>query len=536
MTLYNLVMFIHALSIVALFLELVYVTTQKPSTMQNHIIELLITTLLMFVGYFLELKSTSLDMAFMGTVISYLGKPFILIYGFLIICDFYNVDLPKTTIYLMNALCGFISLSVVTTRSTHMYYATVDFNPLSKYEKLVLTRGPIYFVYLASIVVFFVASITVIVKELKRNKSKENKAYAFYFAMMLICSFLGYVVYISGLSKEYDATVFGLVGGIACLSVLFFRYKIFDVLTLAKDKSLENSPTGLVIIDENSEVSYANKLGRYILENIISATELKELKEENPLIKDNNTIYSIEKSVIDVHGKAASISFEFSDVTDSIKYQETLESEVKQRTDRIESIQRKVVNSFASVVEARSLETGEHIVRTSEYVRITIESLLEMGLYTDILTPDYIKCLVDVAPLHDIGKISISDSILLKPGRLDEKEYKQMKKHAELGSKVIETTMKGVENDYYVNMAMEVANYHHERWDGTGYPKKLKGEQIPLCARIMAIADTYDALVAKRCYKKAFTKKQAIAILKEESGTHFEPIIVEAFLKAIEKK
>jgi len=533
MTLYNLVMFIHALSIVAIFLELVYVTTQKPSTMQNHIIELLITTLLMFIGYFLELKSTSLDMAFMGTVISYMGKPFILVYGFLIICDFYNVDIPKRTIYLMNALCAFISLSVVTTRSSHMYYATVDFNPTSKYERLVLTRGPIYYVYLASIVVFFAASIFVIVKEVMKNKSKENKAYAFYFAMMLICSFIGYLVYITGLSKEYDATVFGLVGGIASLSVLFFRYKIFDVLTLAKDKSLENSPTGLVILNEEGLVSYANKLGRYIIDNVIEVEDLLKIKDTNSIIKDENAIYDVNRSEIDVRGQAASISYEFTDVTNSINYQERLETEVKQRTERIENIQRKVVNSFASVVEARSLETGEHIVRTSEYVRITIEALLEMGLYTETLTPDYVKCLVDVAPLHDIGKISIPDTILLKPGKLDDDEFKKMKKHAEIGGKVIETTMKGVENDDYVKIAMEVANFHHERWDGTGYPKKLKGTEIPLSARIMAIADTYDALVAKRCYKKAFTKKQAIAILKEESGTHFEPAIVEAFLKAI---
>ncbi len=534
MTTYNIIMTIHVLAIAAMFIELVYVTTQTPSKMQSHVACLLITTLLMFVGYYIELKSTTIEVAYTGTVITYLGKPFILLYGSLFICDFYNVHIPKHVIYIENVVAAFISFSVYTSPYFHLYYKSWSFNPDLIYSPLLLERGPVYGLYLFTVIAFFVLSITVIVRELIRNRTEENRVYAFYFSMMTVSGLAGYLIYLSGISNEYDTTIFGLIGGIICLSILFFRYKIFDVLTIAKDKSLENSPTGLIIIDENKKVSYANKLGMQLLNAAVTVDELQEIKDKTSRIRFNGFVYEIDKSIVEIHGRPASTSFEFTDITISSKYQDSLETEVKQRTEKIETMQRKVINSFASVVEARSLETGEHIARTSEYVRLTIESLKNSGLYTDILTDDYVKCLIEVAPLHDIGKISISDSILLKPGRLNDEEFDEMKKHAEIGAQVIETTMKGVEDDDYVEMAMEVAAYHHEKWDGKGYPHKISGSNIPLSARIMAIADTYDALIAKRCYKDAYSKEKAMEIIREESGTHFDPDIAEAFLKAIE--
>lgn len=155
----------------------------------------------------------------------------------------------------------------------------------------------------------------------------------------------------------------------------------------------------------------------------------------------------------------------------------------------------------------------------------------QMGYYTDILTDEYIELLVRAAPMHDIGKISISDLILRKQGKLTPEEFDIMKDHASEGGRIIRSVMSDIENKDYVDMAAQVAECHHEKWDGSGYPKGLCGEEIPLCARIMAIADVFDALVSKRCYKEAFSFDKAFGIIAGSSGTHFDPILTDVFLK-----
>ena len=134
------------------------------------------------------------------------------------------------------------------------------------------------------------------------------------------------------------------------------------------------------------------------------------------------------------------------------------------------------------------------------------------------------------ALMHDIGKIVVSDRILRKPGKLTEQEFEQMKKHAEVGGEVVREVLSGITDEEYLSFASDIATYHHERWDGTGYPKGLKGEDIPLSARIMAIADVFDALVSERCYKEAMSPEEAFKVIKEESGSHFDPNLAEVFL------
>ena len=157
--------------------------------------------------------------------------------------------------------------------------------------------------------------------------------------------------------------------------------------------------------------------------------------------------------------------------------------------------------------------------------------LVKEKLYSDILTDSYIKNMCKAAPLHDIGKIRISDLILQKPGRLTEEEFAEMKKHTVYGSEIIYEIMGGLEDDNYIKIAAQIAEYHHERWDGTGYPEGLAGEDIPLCARIMAFADVFDALYAERCYKKPVRPvSKVLGIIEEGKGTQFDPVITDVFL------
>lgn len=197
--------------------------------------------------------------------------------------------------------------------------------------------------------------------------------------------------------------------------------------------------------------------------------------------------------------------------------------------------QSEMVMGFATLVENKDGSTGGHIKRTSLYVRLLAEELLRKGYYVDVLTKDYMKNLCKAAPMHDIGKISVPDMILQKPGKLTEEEFETIKRHTVDGGKIIQQTFGHLENDQYAEMAYAVARYHHEKWNGKGYPEGLKMMEIPLCARIMAIADVFDAVSQSRCYRNAMPLEQCFNIILEGSGKDFEPILVEVFLEIKDK-
>ena len=174
--------------------------------------------------------------------------------------------------------------------------------------------------------------------------------------------------------------------------------------------------------------------------------------------------------------------------------------------------------------------TGSHIKRTAAYVNLVLRGLLKKRYYEDVLDDEHCEACVAAAPLHDIGKITVSDTILCKPGRLTIDEFSIMQTHAEKGGQMIAETLTGMESSLILATAVDMATYHHEKWNGTGYPYSLKGDEIPLSARIMSIADVFDALVSKRCYKPAMSYDEAFRIISSESGKHFDPKITEVFL------
>ncbi|MGF1755418.1 two-component system response regulator [Vibrio makurazakiensis] len=213
------------------------------------------------------------------------------------------------------------------------------------------------------------------------------------------------------------------------------------------------------------------------------------------------------------------------------KHNDLLEEKVKMRTHELESLQGATISAMASLAETRDNETGNHIRRTQRYVKVLAEELLRLNLYKDQLRPESLMALYKSAPLHDIGKVGIPDQVLLKPGKLTEEEFDIMKAHALLGREVIETVEESIDfsSDFLV-YAKEIAYCHHEKWDGSGYPQGLKGENIPLSARLMAIADVYDALISKRVYKPPFSHEQSVQIITEGRDQHFDPVLIDIFL------
>ncbi len=201
---------------------------------------------------------------------------------------------------------------------------------------------------------------------------------------------------------------------------------------------------------------------------------------------------------------------------------------------KLSEAQQVTIETVINLVETRDPETGQHVVRTQHYARALVLQLRQEGLFSDILTDEYIEMLYNSTPLHDIGKVGIPDRVLLKPGKLDDDEFETMKTHTCLGRDLLEKARKNNEDNFYLQMGAQIAGTHHEKWNGKGYPDGLCENEIPLCGRIMSICDVYDALISQRCYKPPFPHEKAMKIILEEKGVMFDPRLVEAF-EAIEE-
>lgn len=211
-----------------------------------------------------------------------------------------------------------------------------------------------------------------------------------------------------------------------------------------------------------------------------------------------------------------------------------LDKLVRLKTREVMQMRSAIIQTLASLAETRDDDTGKHIIRTQHYVKIMLDYLLEQDETDDYLTYELAEQIVLATPLHDIGKIGIPDSILLKPGPLTPEEFNIMKQHTILGKNAMEVARSATEQNDFFEVAINIAHFHHEHWDGSGYPEGLSHEQIPLSARLVALADVYDALISKRVYKEPLSHADASKIIIKGFGTHFDPNIVEAFLQNID--
>lgn len=211
------------------------------------------------------------------------------------------------------------------------------------------------------------------------------------------------------------------------------------------------------------------------------------------------------------------------------KHNYDLEDMVKEKVKEISESQIAAIFAIAKLSESRDGDTGKHLERTQGFCKLLAAGLGKLPGYQSIITPNYIENIYHASPLHDIGKVAIPDIILLKPERLSCNEFEMMKKHTSIGAETLQAVSRRYPRNSFINMGIAIAKSHHEKWDGGGYPEGLSGPDIPLSARIMAVADVYDALRSKRCYKRPFSHEESCRIILQDSGTHFDPNIVAAF-------
>lgn len=319
----------------------------------------------------------------------------------------------------------------------------------------------------------------------------------------------------------------------------------------------EGNPVGLLCVEINIE-DISTELGRYVRNIVIFAsifmvvvTIIYVAKVEYSLIypitsitnNANDFIKNIgdQKAMDDSVKKLEEVDIksdnEVGDLYTTINKMESDMAkqlrDIRQYTENILKMQNGLMVLMADMVETRDSDTGAHIQKTAEYVRIILEGLARKGYYNDIITPQYIEDVIRSAPLHDVGKLKIPDAILNKPGKLTDEEFEIMKTHSTAGKEIIDKAISNVEGEIFLREARNMAAYHHERWDGRGYPESLSGEDIPLSARVMAVADVFDALTSPRVYKPAFPVSKAIGIIEEGKGLQFDPKCVEVFIESL---
>lgn len=213
------------------------------------------------------------------------------------------------------------------------------------------------------------------------------------------------------------------------------------------------------------------------------------------------------------------------------KYNTQLEELVNEKVNEISESQMSTIFALVKLAESRDDETGDHVERTAELCKLMAICLRKYPKYSSIIDNEYIDNIYKASPLHDIGKVGIPDGILLKKGRLTKDEFLIMKSHVEIGYETLKEVHSKYEANAFLEMGMDITRYHHEKWDGTGYSMGIKGEEIPLSGRIMAIVDVYDALRSKRIYKEAFSHAKSVRLIKENRGKHFDPELVDIFIE-----
>lgn len=539
---FQLIVILQYIGIALLLFEIFYISTKWTSRPKILLLIFTIATLINNVGYLFEITSVTPETAIIGTKFSYLGKAFLPLIMALFTLQNCKIKLPQRVIKLLMIIHSLIIFLVLTSEHNTLYYSSVGYDyEGGLFPHLVLGHGIIYNCYMILIMAYMTILPIVMIYFMVKTEDKDDRRQLKYLLMMILVTWLGYYPFIMGLTAGYDTTAISYIVATVIFMYAVFHDKLFDTVDFAKDYVIDNLDDGLIVLGKNDELVFYNNLAVKLLPTLeknkgwdaINIVESYANNDEELFYEEK--VYNITEVPIIAEKQYGGKMFFLTDITDSYNYTERLKADVEEKTREINHIQRSVIASFANMVEARDGVTGLHIKNTSAYVEIIVNELKKLPKYKNVIDDETARIMVDAAPLHDIGKIAVKDSILTKPGKLTQEEFEMIKQHAVAGAQIIDETLAEVEKNEYLIIARNMAHYHHERWDGTGYPSGLKGEQIPLCARVMAIADVYDALRSKRSYKDGFSIEKSFQIMRESSGTHFDPDLLDIFLANVLK-
>ena len=400
-----------------------------------------------------------------------------------------------------------------------------------------------YYRYSAFLFLFIYALIAYKASKLNFSTRKRKQVLLLFFIPIL--TIITYAINLR-FAKNVLSTSITLFIGDLILMYLAHSGDIYDKDNVVLEEAAKGLSTALVVLDEKGKYKGATEVAYELFPELQKITTKDKIPDNlSTLFKDildgKATEYDTEDKTYGIYVRPTSNNCSaiwFHDITAEKKnqliqeqYQADLEKEVEVKTKSIKDMQEHVLMSMADIIEGRDDNTGGHVKRTSNIVNMMAQEMIADGYKG--ASVEFLKTVSTAAPLHDIGKITISDQILLKPGKFTDEEFEIMKSHSARGADLVLTVLDGVETPATIHVTESIARSHHEKWDGTGYPEKLSGEDIPLEARIMAVADVYDALVSKRCYKDPMPFPVAHGIMEESFGTHFDPSLKKYFDKIL---
>ncbi len=500
-------------------------------------------------GYLMYARSETLGELMMSIKVIYIGGCFLVFFILMCVLDRCKIKLHRLFRVGLMTFNSIVYASVLTIGKYPLFYKNITMwktdNSLEVYKEY----GPMHSVFMIMIMLYFIASIIILFYTNFNKKDVSTHT----IKLLAIPEFVTVVAYFFAkrIGGQIEFVPVAYIASQIVYLIIANRLCLYDINSINADSIMEAGEKGFISLDfgyhylgcnetakrfipELAElrVDASMKKTEYLKETVLSwAREFKHDNSKDKFIfHRDDKIYSIEVVYLYDGKLKRGYCISIVDDTKNQNYIELinnfnakLQDEVEEKTAHIIEMHNKLILGMATMVESRDNSTGGHIKRTSEGVRILIDEILKENELE--LSDEFCRDIIKAAPMHDLGKIAVPDSILGKKGRFEPWEYEKMKVHAPEGAKIIHEILKDTDDEYFREIAENVAKYHHERWDGSGYPEGLKGEEIPLEARIMAIAEVYDALVSKRVYKDSMSFEEADKIIMMGMGNQFDEML-----------
>lgn len=536
----------YSLSSLISILCLYLILRQKPGEGQKTVQTLTSFICILMAGYWLSLNASTIEGMVIAQKVIYAGGCYVYFYMLLFYLNFCRIRIPRIISELLQAL-SFCLLVVAFTFDRHqLLYRSYSLGEVSGVPVLEKEYGVAHHAYIAMMACYCIAFIVLAVRYYRTHQQGRRRKQSLVLLLVALCPTASYIL--QKTASKVDLVPFGLCISLVLIIYLIYVERIYDVTGLAKDYVFSSiDDTALIVIDSEQYYKGSNDLAKELFPALKSASTMERLETLSQILGDLKTdeegcilvgdkVYEPKVKKVQNKGRTVGRVIWISDVTmerEHIRfvenYQKKLEHDVKEKTEHIEQLQQKIVLGMANIIENRDANTGGHIRRTSDVVGILVDAIRKDGKLG--LSDEFCVAIVRTAPLHDIGKIAVEDRILKKPGKYTPEEFEVMKTHTTKGAQIIPSMLRDVTDEDTLRIACNIAKYHHEKWSGQGYPEQLKGEEIPIEARIMAIADVYDALVSERCYKEAMSFEQAYDIITESMGSHFDPSLEKYFIQ-----
>ncbi len=514
-------------------------------------------------GYLFFSQARTLDSAANAVKLTYIGGCFLQFFIFLSIFDLCHIEIKNKMRALLFVICSALYSMVLTVGQNKLFYKEMSYVNIDGANVLYREYGPLHTVFGAAVIIFFLTGLVAIIRSWFGNSQIPKRILLLLVIpdiVCVLCFFFG-----RRINDNFDTIPIGFVFAQFMYLLIAFRINLYDISDTVIDSMVQEKEIGYLSFDFKYRYLGSNEMAKEII------PELSELAVDSVLgnrpfennirnyidaFKKNNTpknflftiegeggdnlndrYYNVNVNFLYDDCRKRGYIVTFTDDTANRKYiklldnyNDRLKHEVNLKTEHIIEMHDNLIMSIAMLVESRDNSTGGHVKRTSQGVRLLTDEIVKEGKIP--LSPEFCRAIIKAAPMHDLGKIAVSDAILRKPSCLTDREFDIMKSHTTEGARVIHEILKNTDDEFFKSIAENVAHYHHERWDGTGYPDGLIGEAIPLEARIMAIADVYDALVNNRFYKGAFDFADADEIIMQGMGNHFDPALKQAYINA----